>query len=43
MALDPIVEKAARDESLLRDVVDDDLADVDDAVAGDVGESACRY
>ncbi len=42
MALDTVVEDPARNESLLCDVVDDDLTDVDDAIPSDVGKSACK-
>ena len=38
MARDPVLEEAVVDEGLLRDVIDHDFADVDDAVAGNVGE-----
>ncbi len=43
MALDAVVEKPTGDESLFGDVIYDDLADVDDAVPGDVGESTCEF
>ena len=37
---DPVLEDAVADERVLRDVIDDDLADVDDHVASNVREGA---